>query len=163
MKENNYHATLLDTDGNELSCTIRTPKLKLVREFRRAERNLDKLRADYARLEAQKDQLDGDIKVVEEQLRSKPDDVPLLTQLKDLYDSQDAIYKLKEANDNSIYQELIDKADLVIIYPNKKDVTADPVRTKDDIDWEGSDLREIRGAVDFFADQSSSSSFSVTK
>jgi len=162
MKENNYHAKLLTVDGEELSCTIKTPKLKLVREFRKAERNLDKLRGEYATLEAEKSRIAETIAAKEELLRAK-DDEAIRAEVAQLRKDEDANYALKEENDSKIYQELIDKADLVIIYPNKKDVTEDPVRTKDDIDWEGSDLREIRGAVDFFADQSSSSSFSVTK
>jgi hypothetical protein len=157
-----YNPKLIDKDGNVISCTVKAPKLKLVRKFRQGQRSLDMIRAQFTEINSFSEIISERISMIKIQLRSKPsNEEDLKRQLDDLLKEQEQILSEKEENDSSIYGALIDNAKLILNYPNREGENPGP-RTDDDIDWEESDLREIKGAVDFFS-ESSIESGSATK
>lgn len=160
MATQDYHTKLVTKEGEEISCTIKTPKLKLVREFRRNQRSFEVVRREFAIIDAAEAQCNDRIDAIRAAL-AKPDAnaKQLNKELAGLLADRETIIKQKDENDAAVYSGLCDTADMVLNYPNKKTAADTPQRTKEDIDWDESELTEIRGAIDFFADAASKSSF----
>lgn len=118
-------------DGKEIThvtCTVATPTARLAREFRKYQRNIIVQTNEYSKL-------------IEKRLDA------------DHVDPESVDPEL-DTNDEGTYQTLFDQAALVLNIPNAEDGTP---RTAEDINWDDSDLLEVRKGLNVFSDRLSGS------
>jgi hypothetical protein len=114
-----------------VTCTIATPVGIIARSFRKKQRDLLVFTKRYSEL-------------IEKRLSPDAD--------------QDALDKQLDDNDEATYKCMFDQCAEIVNIPNDEN---NRPRGKDAIDWDNTDLEEVRNAIGFFSDRLSGST-SVT-
>lgn len=145
--------SLVTADGEEKQFNVRRPAASLAREFYKMRRRSGALADEFKEICAQEAKIDEEL-VLQAAAQiaggdvagAKPYSADRVAELRRL---REGIEKLKEQSDVDFHQNLYDTCALI-------------TDTQDlEIDWDASDLRQIRGAVDFFAVSANSSGYNA--